>query len=327
MLCDPFHRKIEYLRVSVTPHCNLRCVYCVPAMGCHDISNSALLSPEEILRVTRVLLGMGIRKVRITGGEPLVRPDLLAIAGGISRLEFLEELALSTNGVLLASCAKQLRQAGVQRVNISLDSLCSDKFKTITRGGDLTKVWRGIQAALDAGLRPVKLNVVLIRGFNDDEIGNFAALTRELPVHVRFIELMPKGSDGFFTPENFFSVEEAKNICASLGYLLPMKENLSGGPADMYQYSGAEGCIGFIGAIPRCFCDRCNRLRLTAAGTLRPCLDWEEGFDLRAPMRKGVSDEELRGLIRLAIQVKPKAHAMRLGQVAMDREPMCSLGG
>ena len=326
-LRDRFGRTIEYLRLSVTDRCNLRCLYCMPALGCAWKPQRDILRYEEILTIVHEMARLGVRKLRITGGEPLVRHDLVRFIDQVTRLPGVEEVALSTNGMLLERYAAALKSAGLSRVNISLDTLDAVKFTQVTRLGSLETVLRGIRAAQDAGLHPVKLNCVLLRGINDDEIDRFALLTMTQPLHVRFIELMPLGSPGFFHPDRFLSVAEAKARCEAWGTLEPTDGLASSGPATTYRYRNALGTIGFIGALTCSFCDRCNRLRLTSDGWLRPCLDSRTGVNLRDPLRRGASPEELEALIRQAVDMKPESHHMTLSMRQDECETMCAVGG
>lgn len=326
-LRDRFGRKIEYLRISVTDRCNLRCLYCMPLSGCPFKPKEKVLSREEILRLARMMAGLGINRFRVTGGEPLIRHDLVPLIAGLAEIPGLKDLALSTNGILLADQVFTLREAGLKRVNISFDSLDSATFRRITRWGDWHAVWRGIWTALEVGLSPVKLNVVLLKGLNDAEILKFAQLSFRWPLHVRFIELMPHGTAGFDHRAHFFSVAEAYALCERLGSLEPASDVAGAGPAASFRYPGAKGTLGFIGALSCNFCRRCNRMRLTADGILRPCLDSRGGVNLRDPLRQGAAEEEMEGLIREAVAMKPESHAMQVHQGDMEWEPMCAVGG
>lgn len=330
---DACGRMITYLRLSVTPRCNLRCAYCVPACRDRNTPKSpALLSDDDIVKVTEVLASGGVRKIRLTGGEPLVRRGIVGLAARLRCVPGVEEIALSTNGLLLESQARALKQVGVSRVNISCDSLQRDRFHRLTRGGDLVRVWKGIAAAQACGMNPIKLNCVLLKGLNDDEIESFAELTRREPFHVRFIELMPFGQARAMHLQHFMGVEEARRRCEALGLLLPVEEKgASRGPARTYRYADALGTLGFITPLTSAFCQSCNRLRLSAEGFLRPCLDWAEAVDLRPALReKGTV--ALEALVREAIAMKRPSHDFGgcLGRHARARpeaETMCALGG
>ncbi|OPY10918.1 MAG: Cyclic pyranopterin monophosphate synthase [Syntrophaceae bacterium PtaB.Bin038] len=306
-MLDKYKREINYLRVSVTDRCNLRCIYCMPKEGLSLIGHDDILKYEEMLRVVRIAQKLGIVKVRVTGGEPLVRrgvTDFLAELGKTG----LEDISLTTNGILLESFAGAIRRAGVCRINVSLDSLDPERYARITRGGRLSDVLRGLEEAERVGFSPIKINVVTVRGFNDDEALTFARLTLEKPYEIRLIELMPiggeKGSD-----EKYVSNDELMERIARLGTLHPIergkRERNFSGPARRFRLEGARGVIGFISPISHNFCHACNRLRLTADGGLRACLMVDGEIDLKGPMRSGCSDEELEQLILRAIVNKP----------------------
>ncbi len=322
-LSDSFQRPIDYLRISVTDRCNLRCMYCMPAEGINLLSHQDILSYEEIQRIATAAAELGIKKVRITGGEPLVRIGLSSLIRMLAQIEAIDDIALTTNGVLLARYADELKAAGLRRVNISLDTLKPERFRLVTRGGDLDDVLQGIEAAGAAGLNPIKINVVVIAGINDDELLDFARKTVDEGWHVRFIEHMPLNSE--MASSSFVSVSEIRKRLASLGELEPctFKGN---GPARYYRLPQAEGTIGFITPVSEHFCFHCNRLRLTADGKLRPCLLSEGEIDLRQPLRQGISAEELKKLIKRAVESKPRKHKLAEGLVPKDR-PFSQVGG
>lgn len=324
---DGFGRTIDYLRLSVTDRCNLRCVYCLPEAAARFAPGADLLSDDEIVALAGAFARLGTSKIRLTGGEPLVRPGLPALVRRLRALPGIEDLSLSTNGVLLASLAAELKAAGLSRVNVSLDTLDPGRFAKIARFGSLNSVLAGVEAALKAELAPVKLNVVMAKGMNDDELGAFAALTDDKPLHVRFIELMPMGETGFFTPERRVPLGE---MMAAAGPLEPASAApLGHGPARYYRRPGAAGTVGLISALSCGFCDACNRVRLSSTGTLIPCLDGEDGADLRTPLRAGAGRDELMALIREAVRAKPESHRMVARAGAADANPrhMCSIGG
>ena len=322
-LSDSFQRPIDYLRISVTDRCNLRCVYCMPTEGIDLLAHEDVLSYEEIYRVATAAAELGIKKVRITGGEPLVRIGLSSLIGMLAQIDAIDDIALTTNGILLAQHADELKAAGLRRVNISLDTLKPDKFRLITRGGDLDSVLEGIEAAGTAGLNPIKINVVVMAGSNDDELTDFACKTVDDGWHVRFIEHMPFNSE--MASSSFVSVNEVRERLASLGELEPctFKGN---GPAKYYRLPQAKGTIGFITPVSEHFCFHCNRLRLTADGKLRPCLLSEQEIDLRQPLRQGISAEELKKLIKRAVDSKPRKHKLAEGLVPRNR-PFSQVGG
>ncbi len=324
-LSDSFQRPINYLRISVTDRCNLRCIYCMPAEGVDLMSHSDILSYEEIYTVARAAAELGINKVRLTGGEPLVRAGLPELVRLIDSIEDIDDISLTTNGTFLAQYAATLKQAGLQRVNVSLDTLKPDRFNQITRRGNLEDTLEGIEVAKAAGLNPVKINVVVMAGINDDEIPDFAAKTVRDGWHVRFIELMPLNGDEPITSK-LVSVSEMRKRIESLGKLEPHQVNVGNGPAKYYRLPDATGSIGFITPVTEHFCYKCNRLRLTADGKLRPCLLSEEEIDLREPLRSGAESEELKKLIKEATARKPLSHHLAEGNKHKGR-PFSQVGG
>jgi cyclic pyranopterin phosphate synthase len=335
-LSDTFSRPINYLRISVTDRCNLRCIYCLPEDGIQLMNHDDILSYEEIVSVARLAAEMGITKLRLTGGEPLVRANLPDLVSMLSMIEGIDDISLTTNGTLLKDYAGELKVAGLKRVNVSLDSLGEDKFERITRRRNLSQVLEGIEAAKSCGLDPVKVNMVVMRGVNDDEIQDFARLTLSQSWHVRFIELMP------FNPENppeghstraggefwhqFMSADEIKERLSSLGELKPCKAIMGNGPARYFRLSGASGTVGFITPVSQHFCIHCNRLRLTAEGKLRPCLLSDREVDLRQSLRNGASPEKLKQLIEQAVREKPARHQLAKGHLSSKR-CMSQVGG
>jgi cyclic pyranopterin phosphate synthase len=311
-MIDQYNRNINYLRVSVTDRCNLRCRYCMPKEGLSRIGHNDILRYEEMLRVIRSGIRLGISKVRITGGEPLVRRGIVDFIARLKSIDGLTDISLTTNGVLLQQYAGDLFRAGIRRINISLDSLNREKYATITRGGDLDAVLAGIREAERVGFAPIKINTVAIKGFNDDEILSFAAHTLDKPYQVRFIELMPLGHAGADNRSHYLSNDVIMDI---IRQTYPL-EAVNGqrhdvdGPARLYRISGGRGGIGFISPVSRHFCHACNRLRLTADGHLRACLLTDEEMDLKGPLRGGCSDAELEDLIRQAIANKPLRHTL-----------------
>ena len=296
-MTDSFGRAITYLRVSVTELCNLRCQYCMPAEGVRKRSHADMLTEEELLRAVRIAAQLGVTKVRVTGGEPLVKRNILSICRGIADIPGVQELCLTTNGVLLPPLADELRAAGVRRVNLSLDTLDAEKYARITRIGCLDDALRGLDAALSAGFDRVKLNAVLLGGFNDDEIPALARLTRAYPVDVRFIEWMPMGQ----RPPGAYPLD-----CGAVLKALPELTALppDGGVAERYTLPGAKGYVGLIRPVSCQFCAGCNRLRLTADGKLKPCLHSGQEFSVR-----GLDDAAMRAQFLRAIREKPARHA------------------
>ncbi|MEJ2538646.1 MAG: GTP 3',8-cyclase MoaA [Gemmatimonadota bacterium] len=308
---DGFGRRIEYLRISVTDKCNLRCVYCMPLEGLDWLRRDELLSYEEIRTVVATMAPLGLRRVRITGGEPLVRRDLPELVRMVAETPGIEDVSLSTNAVLLAEHADALRDAGLHRVNISLDSLRPERVDALARRpGSFPRIMAGFDAAERVGFTPLKVNVVLMRGRNDDEIADFAAITRERPWHVRFIEVMPTGANLDVSVENYFSCQEALKRVREVGELEPAEGPTGNGPATYYRFPGAPGTVGVITPMSHNFCDRCNRMRLTADGQLRPCLFGDLQTDLRTALRAG---DPLEPLIRETLRVKPERHHLVQG--------------
>ncbi len=295
---DRYSRQVNYLRISVTDRCNLRCGYCMPPEGVCKREHRDILSYEEIVDIAAAAAELGIEKVRITGGEPLVRPGVAALCRAIADLPGVREVDITTNGLLLAEQAQALRDAGVRRVNVSLDTLNAEKYKKITRGGDLARVLDGLRAAAQAGLEPIKLNCVLIGGVNDDEIADLVELTRRYPVDVRFIELMPIGPAAAYPPEAFLAGEAVLERCPTLEAL-----PADGGVARLFRLPDGLGRVGLIRPLSCQFCGDCNRIRLTAEGALKPCLHSEQEIPVR-----GLTGEELRRAIAQAILQKPRQH-------------------
>jgi cyclic pyranopterin phosphate synthase len=307
-LRDTFKRRIDYLRISVTDRCNLKCLYCMPHRGMDYFSQQEIMTSGEITRFVSIALRHGLRKVRITGGEPLLRRDIVSLVSWVKALG-VRDLSMTTNGVLLGGLAAELKNAGLDRVNISLDTMEPGRFRSITRGGEIASVWKSIEEARRAGLRPVKLNVVPIRGINDDEVMAFASLTLERDYHIRFIELMPVLPHRKLRSYSYLTKEELMKKIAPLGRLnrLPFR---GGGPSRNYRLEGARGIIGFISPMSNHFCNYCNRLRLTASGSIRPCLFSDREFDIKTPMREGASDEALEALFLSAVNAKPAGHSL-----------------
>lgn len=328
-LIDRFNRKIDYLRVSITDRCNMRCIYCMPPEGILHKPHGQILSFEEIYRIVDIAVMLGISKVRITGGEPLVRKDLSSFIKNLRRIKGLNEIALTTNGAYLKKHAFSLKEAGLDRVNISLDSLVPERFREITRGGNLAGVLEGMETALLAGFQQVKINVVLLRGFNDSEIVSFADLARSRPVHIRFIEYMPTHLGGYSYKELFFSSLEARAILDSLGELVPIENNRRVSAAKSFRIKGFYGTIGFISPVSENFCSSCNKLRLTSDGCLRNCLHSSKSIDLKTAIRNGASDNDLAALIREAVDSKPRSHNLGAKPAGVPSEhfSMCQIGG
>ncbi|MGO9015642.1 MAG: GTP 3',8-cyclase MoaA [Dissulfurispiraceae bacterium] len=323
---DKYKRIIDYMRISVTDRCNLRCIYCMPSEGIRPVAHKDILRYEEIVRIVSAAAKLGVKKIRITGGEPLTRKNLSFLIASLNEIEGIEDISLTTNGVLLRQQVRELAASGLKRVNVSLDSLNPDKYRVITRGGDINNVFEGIHEAQQAGLSPIKLNMVPIRGFNDDEIEAFAQLTLKTPLHVRFIEFMPTGAGAIWSEEKCISSDEIKRRVSSIAPLYPVKLRKSG-PARYYRFEHAPGVVGFISPITHHFCSSCNRLRLTSEGKLRPCLFSETEIDLKSAMRAGADDDEIERLIRLSAEMKPKGHTINHEKSFANLKPMSRIGG
>ena len=325
-LIDDFQRTISYLRVSLTDQCNLRCVYCTPT-PLSKIAQNELLTYEELLRVIGLAVDLGIGKVRLTGGEPLVRKGILYFIDGLSKIDGLHDIRLTTNGIYLEKYGQALWDAGVRKLNISLDSLKADRVREITGADCFAQVWRGINLACDMGFA-VKINMVAMRGINDDEVVDFARLVVDKNIQVRYIEFMPIGNSSSWGKEKFISGEEIKaRIEAELGELHPLSRHKLDGPARVFTLATAQGRIGFISPLSHKFCDRCNRLRLTSEGHLRSCLLTDEETDLRQALRSGCSDEEIVALIKKTIKNKPEGHAIARQEKKSCHGKMSRIGG
>jgi GTP 3',8-cyclase len=326
MALDRFGRKIHYLRISLTDHCNLRCVYCMP----EDMTfrpKAEMMQDEEILQLTRLFAGLGFDKIRLTGGEPTVRANIVEIVRGIAATPGIDSLSMTTNGVLLSKLAKPLKAAGLQRVNVSLDTLDPDKFKRLTRWGKFEDVWNGIQSAEQAGLIPLKLNAVVVRGINEADVVDLARLTLEHPWQVRFIEMMPfAGATNLQIEQRVTGAEIQSRIEAVFGPLEVGNAGNLDGEASIRRIPGAAGEIGFISSVSVPFCASCTRARLTADGLLRTCLLREHEINLLKPLREGASQEELREMLLAAIWEKPWGHGLAEGVIPMNRV-MSEIGG
>lgn len=325
-LKDRFGRIINYLRISLTDACNLRCVYCMPEQMVFRPRNE-LLQGYEILAIVRAAAQLGAVKIRLTGGEPTIRPGIVELVRAIAAVPGIRQVAMTTNGLLLAELAEPLAQAGLRGLNVSIDTLDPAKFKRITRWGDLGRVWDGVTAAEAAGLHPLKINAVVTRGFNEDEVAALARLTIDRPWHVRFIELMPFGSVAGFQQESVVtSAETRARIEAELGPLHRVATGNIADPARPYRLAGARGLIGFISSVSEPFCAGCNRFRLTADGKLRLCLLRDAEVDLLTPLRNGCTVDELQAIIRDAVWNKPWGHGLPQGIVPQQRV-MSQIGG
>jgi cyclic pyranopterin phosphate synthase len=320
-------RTINYLRLSVTDRCNLRCMYCMPEEGIDFVSHTEVLSYEEMLYLVRISVQTGIRKVRLTGGEPLVRRGFVSFLERLSAIEDLKEITLTTNGVLLKEYAAQIKQCGICRINISLDSLRPERFLRITRRDLFQAVWEGIEEAERLDFHPVKINVVAMKGINDDEVLDFARLTLDRPFHVRFIEFMPIGEKNSWSSERFISSEEILRRVRTLGDIEPIQHDSMDGPAERYRLRGARGEVGLISPVSNHFCDTCNRLRLTADGRLRGCLFSDREIDVKTPLRQGKGEKHIAELMRRAVDEKPKGPGRVQSGLRKCIRQMSSIGG
>jgi cyclic pyranopterin phosphate synthase len=327
VLVDRFRRIHDYLRLSITDRCNLRCAYCMPAAGMAWLERDQILSFEEIARLTRVCVSLGVGKVRITGGEPLVRRDVVELVARLARIEGVRDLSLTTNGVLLDELAAPLRRAGLARLNVSLDSLTPETFERVTRRNLFDRVMRGIEAADAAGFHPVKLNMVVVRGLNDHELEAFATLTRRTRYHVRFLEYMPLDGERRWARDQIVTGAE---ILARLARLGPLETVEADDPSDVarrYRFRDGRGEIGLILPVSQPFCHACSRLRITAEGAVKNCLFGQQEWNARDLMRAGASDDDLRALFRVAIRAKRAA----FGGLDLDRDrsqrSMSQIGG
>jgi GTP 3',8-cyclase len=326
-LVDSFGRVSDYLRLSVTDRCNLRCRYCMPAEGLPWVPREQVLNFEEMVRFVRIAITLGVSRVRITGGEPLLRRDLPTLVEELSGLDGLEDLSLTTNGILLSEQAHALYRAGLRRINISLDSLRPEVFAKIARRNLLDRVTAGIDAAAAAGFRPIKLNMVVVRGLNEDELEDFALLTRRAPFHVRFLEYMPLDGYGNWDRGKIVAGEEIVRRLQALGSLEPVASKDPSEVALRFRFADAPGEIGLILPVTRPFCASCSRIRLTAEGSIKNCLFGQEEWNVRDLLRSGASDDDIRTVIRLAVARKKAS----FGGLDLDNErsarSMSQIGG
>ena len=325
-MLDKLNRKIDYLRISVIDRCNLRCVYCMPEEGVESIPHEEILTYDEILRICEIVSELGIRKIKITGGEPLVRKDIVNLIRDIKNIDKIEQVTLTTNGILLHEMLDDLYDAGIDAINISLDTLNKDNFKKITRRDGLEKVLMSIDKAYDLGIR-VKINCLAIRDFNLRELVEIASFAKDREIDVRFIELMPIGFGKKYTQidnDEILSILESR-----FGTFEIVTEKRGNGPAKYYRNQNMKGCIGFISAISHEFCESCNRIRLTSSGFLKLCLHYNKGIDLKEPIRNGISDEDLKKLIHDTIWNKPISHKFGHASEEQDIElkNMVQIGG
>ena len=325
-MIDKHSRKISYLRVSVTDLCNLRCVYCMPPGGSELSRKEEILSLEEILKLIKHGVSLGVNKIRITGGEPLVRKGIISLVNQIAEIKGIDDIAMTTNGVFLKEFATELKSSGLSRLNISLDTMREDRFAEITRGGNIADVFDGIEAVLKAGFRGTKMNAVVMRGDNDDEIHDFVRYIMERDIELRFIELMASGWKDMVDEDRFMPTSEIMERVRGVGELVPDKQRIGGGPATIYRIKGALGSIGFISAVSKPFCKTCNRLRLTSDGKLRSCLLTGGEVDIKDILRSfNLDEKEMQDRLTEAFfrvtDMKPIVHSGR------NRAVMNQIGG
>ena len=313
-------RKINYIRVSLTDRCNLRCVYCMPEGGIGKKEHHEIIRHEDVLKILRASAFLGINKVRFTGGEPLIVKDIDKLIYETSRIDGIDDIAITTNGILLNSMAGELKKAGLKRVNISLDSLKEDKFRKITRGGNIHDVFQAIEKCIDLGIRPVKINTVLIKGINDDEISDLMRLTKDYPVHVRFIELMPMGEGLGYYDEGFISSEQ---VLKQQKELVPLNSNMSS-TASLFRLPNSKGTVGFISPLSCKFCSSCNRIRLTSTGTIKPCLHSDTEYDLKKYLESEIG---LISELKEIIHNKPAEHNLENDGKSSSKREMFEIGG
>lgn len=323
---DNFLREINYLRISITDRCNLGCFYCLPSRDWQKLPAPEIMRYEELLQVARAAPAVGIRKVRVTGGEPLVRRGVVDFIRALHQTPGLEEVCLTTNGLLLADMAKDLYAVGLRHLNLSLDSLNPERYRDITGRDNFADVMAGFRRALDLGFQPIKLNFVVLKGVNDDELLDFARLAQDLPIQVRFIEFMPTVSSQRWT-RHFLPMAEVRRQLAALGEMEAKPPGVTAGPAHIVRPTGFRGELGFISPVSRHHCPTCNRLRLTAAGRLRPCLFGEREIDLKGPLRRGATDLELVHLFEEAIRSKCGPPKFKATENCLPFGPMVGIGG
>jgi cyclic pyranopterin phosphate synthase len=324
---DRYARSITYLRLSVTDRCNLRCRYCMPDAGAGMIAEEELLTADEIEQIVRAAARVGIRKVRLTGGEPTLRADIVDIIRRLGALHGLHELVMTTNGIRLSSLAAPLAAAGLRRVNIHIDSLNADRLASLCGVSCLDRIWAGIEAAEQAGLVPIKINAVVVRGYNESDVVDLARLTLERDWQVRFIELMPLGEPAQFALEHYVSSQETQALIEqAFGRLIPVSGGDLVGAGRLYSLAGGRGSLGFISPVSHAYCDACNHIRVTSDGRIRPCLLQEEELNLRQVLRDGGTGDDLAEVFQRAVSNKPRRSRLDAGVYPGGR-PMAAIGG
>ncbi len=325
-LIDRYNRNLNYLRLSIIDRCNLKCIYCVPHKLIPKLPHKEILSYEEILRIIKVGVRLGISKVRITGGEPLVRKGVFDFLNQLTEIDGLLDVSLTTNGVLLKDNIDKIKSVGIKRINISVDTLNRKRFSQITGYDLFDKVWEGIELAQKMGFDPIKLNVVPLKGINDDELMDIARLSFIYPFHIRFIEYMPMGANRINRNQHLLA-QEIKDIISKIGKLIPVEKDTNDGPAERFRFENSLGEIGLIRPISRHFCNTCNRLRLSANGQLRPCLLSDNQEDLKKLLRKGGSDDELAEVFFKVVRQKPSEHNLSVDNPPKVSAQMSTIGG
>jgi len=327
-LIDQYSRKIDYLRISITDRCNLRCIYCMPERDIISKKEGKILTYEEILIIVKIAVSCGINRIRVTGGEPLIRKDIVHLIWALSKIKGIDDLSLTTNGILLDEYAEDLKKVGLKRINISLDTFDRERYKLITRFDGLNKVLEGIYKVLKIGFNPVKINVVVMRDINEDEIIEFSKLTIRYPLHIRFIEFMPVGPSVVDWEDRFISNDKIKDYCQDLGELEDVNGIFNNSISSSYRYRKAHGTISFISPISDPFCSNCSRLRLTSDGKLRLCLGSPQEVDLTSIVRSPKSsNSDLKNAFVFAAYSKPKGHNFNIESYISQEKTMCQIGG
>ena len=326
-LIDKYNRHLNYLRISITDRCNLQCLYCMPHDGLAKLRHEDILTYEEILRLATIAVSLGVNKIRLTGGEPLIRKGLFQLLPTLVSLPGLKDISMTTNGIYLKENLDKIKSAGIKRLNISLDTLRRERYRKITGYDGFEKVWDGIRSAEKLGFNPIKINMVVMQGINDDEIVDFARLSLDHPYHIRFIEYMPSGFADQDTQLHHVPNSAVKEKIIRLGKLVQVLNTEIDGPTDRFRLEGAPGEIGFISPLTHHFCQVCNRLRLTASGHLRPCLLSDQEVDLKTPMRAGASDNDLARIFLKVAENKPRAHRLVSEHCGSLSGQMSAIGG